>query len=706
MAKDLSGLFSPSSVTIIGVSRNPRKVGAIVLANIIDSGFRGAIFPVNPNAEKINSLSCYKDIASLPETVDLAVIAIPAVEALEVLTQAGEKGIKNAVIFSAGFKEAGEEGKELEDRLISIARKYSINVLGPNCLGFVNNLCPINVTFSEVSVQGGNLRFISQSGAIASSLFDWCKTNNLGFSQFITLGNKAVINENDVLEYFQNKRKAGPIGLYLESISKGSEFLKLTSGISKTDPIFILKPGKTEAGAKAMQSHTGAIAGEDAVLEAVLSQAGVIRCQTLEDFFDLSRSFSWEESPNGDNVAIISNAGGPAVISADAVKVEGLELAEFDTQTHQKLLKILPRAASLLNPVDVLGDALADRYSKACEIILANASVDALVVILTPQIMTQIGKTAESLGKLSEKYKKLIFCSFIGGSLVLEGERKLNELRIPSFRFPERAIWAIAKMRQFKKYQKRVLSNNPLKQPDIPNSESILQTLKKTIQDNQKALDNMEANEIISLSGISTPETAITRSCEEAKGFAKNFGYPLVLKLSSSNLLHKKAAGGVITNIFNDSELETAWNKIKRRGGDIQVQKEIDKGVEVIIGVKKDPNFGPVLLFGAGGSFAELIADRNLHLLPIDLAQARQLVEQSKVMKLLSETSGNPPYALEKLYKTIVLLGQLAIKFPDIQEIEINPAIVTSEEVWAVDCKVVIYENSVKVLYAEKDQFC
>ncbi|MCL5784088.1 MAG: CoA-binding protein [Patescibacteria group bacterium] len=462
MTRDLTGLFFPKSVCVIGASRNQGKVGAIVLKNIIDSGFKGKIYPVNPNTSELDDLNCYKDVASLPEIPDLAVIAIPATQVLEVLKEIGEKGIKNAVVFSAGFKETGEEGERLEKELINIAESKNINVLGPNCLGFVNNLVPINVTFGEVAGQSGNLRFISQSGAIASSLFDWCKTNKLGFSEFITLGNKAVINENDILGYFQkHARKASPceanlpgtlpIGLYLESISKGSQFLKLTSEIAKQDPIFILKPGKTEAASKAMQSHTGAIAVEDAVLDAALFQAGVIRCQTLEDFFDLSRSFSWNQSPKGDKVAIISNAGGPAVISADAVISEGLKLAEFDTETHEKLLEILPRYAGILNPVDVLGDALADRYANASEIILQNKEVDALVVILTPQIMTQIEQTADSLGRLSEKYQKPIFCSFIGGSLVLEGEQELNKLKIPSFRFPERAIWATGKMWQFRK---------------------------------------------------------------------------------------------------------------------------------------------------------------------------------------------------------------------------------------------------------------
>lgn len=707
MAKDLTALFCPKSVAIIGASRTPDKVGAIVLKNIISSGFTGKVYPVNPNVEQIGSLKCYPDISSLPEVPDLAVIAIPAASVLEVLTQVGEKGIKNAVIFSAGFKETGEEGKKLEEELINIAQKYNINVLGPNCLGFVNNLCPINVTFGEVVNQSGNLRFISQSGALATSLFDWCKSNNLGFSQFITLGNKAVINENDVLEYFQKNQSIGqdfkyhqPTGLYLESISQGTEFLRLTTQITKTDPIFILKPGKTSAASKAMQSHTGAIAGEDAVLEAVLAQAGIIRAQTLEEFFDLSRSLAWQQCPNGDKVAIISNAGGPAVIAADSVAGEGLTLAEFDTQTHQQLVQILPRSAGVLNPVDVLGDALADRYAKAAEIILQNSAVNALVVILTPQIMTQIKQTAAVLGQLAKKYQKPIFCSFIGGSLVLEGEQELNKLEIPSFSFPEQAIWVIGKMWQFKKYQKEDLNTNQDQIASIPNFDGILEIINKAANYNQKTLDNLEANELICKAGISAPPTIIVANAEEAKTFAKQSGYPVVLKLSSPGLLHKKRMGGVITNIESEVQLEAAWVKITQKitsldqviqnHTKIQIQKDVGNGVEVIIGVKQDPNFGLVLLFGAGGSLAEVIGDRNLHLLPVNKSQVIKLVRRSKIFTALSENSGNSWYALDKLYEAVFHLGQLAQSVPQILEIEINPLIVTAQDVWAVDCKVII----------------
>lgn len=713
MAKDLTALFYPKSVAIVGASHTPGKVGAIILKNIIDSHFQGKIFPVNPTITTIGNLVSYPNLSAIPEVPDLAIVAIPSPQVIDTVLQAGEKGIKNIVILSAGFKETGPEGAALEKEIVNIATQYAINLIGPNCLGFVNNLAPINATFGDTISQSGNLRFISQSGAIATSLFDWCKSQGLYFSQFITLGNKAQISENDILEYWQSTSKdstpnssdlssVSPIGLYLESIVDGERFLQITSQICKKDPIFILKPGKTSAGAKAMHSHTGAIAGEDAVLETALNQAGVIRCQTLEDFFDLSRAFAWEDAPAGPKVAVISNAGGPGVISADAVISAGLKLAEFDSATHEKLFQVLPRTANILNPVDVLGDALADRFTKAAEIVLESNQADALLVILTPQVMTEIEKTAEGLGNLSKKYHRPIFCSFIGGSKIFEGEQKLNSYKIPCFRFPERAIFAFSAMWRFYQHKNapEELESNPplLLQSDLEKCKSILENAQNK---KQKTLDNLQANDLVSAAQFNTPPTTTVSTLEEALSFTKAAGYPVVLKLSSPGLLHKKAIGGVITKIGNDDQLDTAFSelelKIKAYSDmqlSIQIQKQVPGGIEVIIGVKKDPTFGPVLLFGAGGSWAEIISDRNLHLLPITTGETRQLVEKSKIFSLLKGNSGEPAYALEKLYDLIMRLGRLATDFPQISEIEINPAIVTLNNVWSVDAKVVLEEST------------
>lgn len=676
--KDLTALFSPKSIAVIGASKSPEKVGAIVYKNILDSGFGGKVYPVNPAME-------FKDVASLPEIPDLAVLAIPSSGVLEVLKQIGEKGIKNVVIFTAGFKEIGGEGVGLEKDLVAIANQYSLNILGPNCLGFTSNLCPVNVTFGQQVKNSGNLRFVSQSGALATGLFDWFAATGVGFSEFITLGNKAVLNENDVLNYFA--KNDGPVGMYLESIVNGQEFLTAAKNLSLKNPLFLLKPGKSAGAAKAMQSHTGSIAGEDYVLETALKEVGIIRCHELEDFFDLSRSLAWGEIPAGPRVAIISNAGGPAVISADAIAEYGLELAQIPSEIHEKLLQVLPRTAAISDPVDVLGDALADRHGQAADIILNSVQTDALVAILTPQLMTQIDKTAQILGELNAKYQKPIFASFIGGKMVATGEEILNQLKIPSFRFPERAIKTLGAMWAWQKY---CLDQKSL---HVPAPVSFHFDLEKARDITKKPVDSLAADRLLNLVGITTPANQEVVLIETAKSFADKFGYPVVLKLSAPSLLHKTEVGGVVINIKSEEQLISAWEKLQGKMGTdfkIQIQKQVENGVEVIVGVKRDPTFGPIMLFGAGGKFAELLVDRNLALLPIDYFKAVDLVAQAKIYKVLRGWRGDPPLALDKLYDLMVRLAALVNDFLEISEMEINPVIVTLDNAWAVDGKVVI----------------
>lgn len=718
MPKDLNLLFSPKSIAVIGASRSPEKVGAIVLKNIAESEYKGSIYGVNPNTDLIGKVKCFKTVLDLPEVTDLAIVSLPAQLVLQTMSQIVEKGIKNVVILSAGFKETGPEGALLEKQLEELCKKSEINMLGPNCLGFVNNQISLNATFAKVSPQTGNLRFISQSGALATSLFDWFSSVNVGFSEFITLGNKTILNENDILEYYLGKDqgpidslaqeeplKVQPIGMYLESITGGPQFLKLTRQITKNNPVFIIKPGKTSAAVTAMQSHTGAIAGADDILSIALKQGGVYRCGSLEEFFDLSKAFAWNELPSGPRVAIISNAGGPAVISADAVVSEGLEMAQFDDETIKKLSEVLPRSASILDPVDVLGDALADRFTSAVEIVLQTDKCDSLLVILTPQIMTQIEKTAEMIGTISKKYKKPVFCSFIGGNMVSVGELALNKLKVPSYLFPERAITVIGAMWKFRKQQEKLL--NEITDIGVLNTqilpEKCAEVLQKAVSNGQKALDNLDADNVISSAGIQTPQTKTAEDLQDAIKFTKEVGYPVVLKLSSPGLLHKKHFGGVILDIRNDEQLENGWNTLERKSESLdesvrtqvkfQIQKEIPSGAEVLVGIKRDPTFGPVFLFGAGGTLAELISDKNLHLLPVDMNSIQELVKESKIYSVLKGSENEPPYALDKLYKLIFNLAKTFEAAPEIQEIEINPVIVTLNDVWAVDTKVILEPN-------------
>ena len=686
MKRNLEKLLSPQSIAIIGASKTPNKVGAIVLRNIISSGFKGAVYPVNPNETEINGTKCYSTITELPEIVDLAVVAIPVAGVLMLLEEIGKKGIKNVVIFSAGFKEIGVEGKKLEEELIAIAKRYEISIIGPNCLGFANNEVPVNVTFSKLVNLKGNLRFISQSGALASSLFDWFETISLGFSEFVTLGNKAIIGENEILAYWladESSNTLRPIGLYLESVSNGTEFVKLAKQITKHNPMILLKPGRSAAAAVAMKSHTGSIAGEDSVLETAAHEAGIIRCDELEDFFDLSMAFSWTVVPEGNRVAIISNAGGPAVLTTDAITKEGLTLASFDEETTHKLAECLPRTASFLNPVDILGDALADRFAQATEIVLEESTVDAVLVILTPQLMTQIKQTAEMVGALAQKYHKTLFCSFVGGGYTAEGERILNSYKIPTFRFPERAVKAMAEM-----YRWTLWKQQPV------------EGVTKQVARDYRGVDWSNPETAMQVAGIATPASALVSTLAEAKTFIKSEEYPVILKVFSRFILHKTEIGGVVGGIIDEQSLEKGWGRLAKIIDEIQpdypepiqsqIQKQIDKGVEVLVGIKRDDSFGAVLQVGAGGKLAELIMDRNLHLLPISTTEVTNLIKQSKVYTLLNGFRNGPVYDLKPLVRLIVALSQLFIDNPQLSDLEINPVLVTSEKAWALDPKVII----------------
>lgn len=716
MPKDLPSLISPRSIAVIGASNSPEKVGAIVLKNILDSGFSGKVYPINPKETQISGLTCYSSVNDLPEIPDLGVIAIPSTVSLGAIEQAAKKGIKNFVVFTAGFKEIGNEGVELENKLKQLISKYQINLLGPNCLGFANNTLPVNVTFAKAVKTPGNLRMVSQSGAIAASLFDWSESCGLGFDQFITIGNKTDINENDLLSFWSQNtsqyHEGGfshyrPIGLYLESIADGKELIKIAKILSRTNPIFALKPGKSTAASHAMKSHTGSIAGADDVLDQAFKEAGIIRCSELGEFFDLAKALSWENAPTGPGVAIISNAGGPAVLSADTISETELKFTQFTDETNSKLAENLPRMASYANPVDVLGDALADRFRQSLETVLAESDVNAVIVILTPQLMTQIESTAQVIGEISQKYSQPILCSFIGGNTILSGDKILDKYKIPSFEFPERAINTLNKMWQWQKWvnqnnQETQVSSIP-KNPEVINLLKSFQNLKRT------ALDSFESEKVMRLSGITTPPSTVVAQLSDATNFASTYQYPVVLKIISTKHLHKTEIGGVITQIQDLQQLEKSYqtllDKIQSINNEnvsdfkIQIQKNVSSGVEIILGARQDPDFGSVILFGAGGKLAELIKDKNLSLAPLKTQSVQRLIEQSKVSVLLNGYRGQDPYNTDTLIEVIKNFSQLVADNPNLKEIEINPLIINYDGVWAVDPRIILDEIATQPAY-------
>lgn len=677
-------LLNPKSIAIVGASNDTKKVGGIVLQNITN-GYSGKIFPINPNTDNTLNLKTYRSITELPLVPDLVIIAIPAEKALDLLPELGNFGVKNILIFSAGFKEVGDSGKILEQKLLELSEKYQFNILGPNCLGFINNEIDLNATFGKVSKKKGNLLVLSQSGAIATSFFDWAEKSKIGISQFITLGNKSVLNENHFLDYWSKQEIKMPIGLYLESISNGPEFIKLCKEISKHTQIYIIKPGKSKGAESAMLSHTGSLAGSNEILESALREAGVIKCETLEDFFAFSQLVSWSSSSNYKNIAIISNAGGPAVIAADAVEQYGLSLAKLKPETTKRLQELLPRMAGLHNPVDILGDALADRYNIALEEVLKENDVDCVLVILTPQIMTEIEKTAITVGELSKKYQKTVVCSFIGGNQIESGERILNQHQIPNFDYPELAIKALSLVRK--------ITNNLEETQYIPNF-STAQITEITKNQQSGLLDTVTTGYILDEAQINQPSSITTDSLSEAKEFSLEVGWPVVLKVTTKDLLHKSDDGGVITNISSLDELTTQWKNINVSSDKIQVQKQVPSGQELIIGFKKDVVFGDTLFFGAGGKYVSLLGDKNICIFPLTETKLTNLILNSKIYPLLNGYRGAPVLDVKKIVSICLKLGHVFANVARIKEMEINPVILNQSGIFAVDTKIIISSHT------------
>ncbi len=708
----LHRLFRPRSIAVVGASQSEQKIGHIVINNIVESGFTGTIFPVNPKLDYFGALRAYPTLKDLPRAPDLAIIAIPAKHVLDAVRQSGEKGIRNVMIFSAGFKESGEEGKQRESQLRSLADTFQLNILGPNCLGFVTAGAGLNATFGDVPRTLGPLQLISQSGAIATSMFDWARSADLGFDSVITLGNKAVIGEHDVLDYLAktyrltaSKRTAlisagfsgyQPVGLYLESIMDGQSFMRTALGMTKHDPVFVLHPGVSENARTAMQSHTGAIAGADKTISTALAASGVIRCDDAQDLFDLSRYFSWEQAPKGPRVAIVTNAGGPGVLATDAIEREGLELAKIDKATEAQLAKLLPRSAAVHNPVDLLGDAMADRYMNAAKLLLAKRNVDALLVILTPQMMTEIEQTAEYIGTLSRKYRKPVVCSFMGGTRVAEGEAVLSEYHIPSFHFPARAVRVLGKAWWWQSWRRAHKAEPKEKHLNKKTTAAVTKQITEA-KSRSASITGNDCGELLKTVGLRVPESGRIASVKEAEAFALPNGYPLVMKLVAPTLLHKSDIGGVWTHLEQREHLDQAYMaldkartslpKVVQQSSHIEVQQQINDGIELIIGIKRDPHFGRLLIVGSGGVNAELYDDVATAVMPLGKTSIGTVLERTKVATLLKGYRGESPFAFASLIDLIAKLDQLVASSEDIKEIEINPVIVTKDAAWAVDGK-------------------
>ncbi len=698
--KKLQNLFEPRSIAVIGASTQKNKLGYDVFQNLAILGYKGKLFPVNPKGGELLGHPIYKKVSLIKDKIDLAVIIVPAEFVAKIVNECGKKEIKNIVIISSGFKEIGNEGIKREKALQKLIKKYDLNLIGPNCLGILNTKIKLNASFAEGMPASGNVSLISQSGAMAVAISDWAYTHNLGFSKIISLGNKAGVNEIDLLEYLAKDRSTRVILMYLESIENGQEFMRIAQKITKKKPIIIIKSGTSDQGVKAISSHTGSLAGSDEAIKTVFKQSGIIRAKTVEDLFDYARGFSYQKTPKGGKVAIISNAGGPAIMATDSLEKYNLQLACFSQKTNNQLKKNLPQAAAVGNPVDILGDALADRYQIALKAVLKDKNVDTAVVLLTPQIITEEEKTAEVIVKFSKKYpKKTILTCFMGGKNVAEAKNLLSSKKIPNFNFPDRAIKTLKQMVNYTEWQKEKIykPNNCKLRHKKTNKETIHRKLKRSKGQVEMPL----LLDLLRLYDIHTPTSGIAQTQNEALQIADKVGYPVVLKICSKEIIHKTDAGGVRVNLKSAEEVKTAYKEILQKVkkynphahfGGMFVQDMTTIGREVIIGMKRDPQFGPLLMFGLGGIYVEVLRDVTFRVAPISFEEAEKMVSEIKAIKLLKGIRGEKSIDFKKLASVICHVSQMVSDFPEIQELDLNPLIVREKgkDVLAIDARILV----------------
>jgi len=682
----LESFFNPQSVAIVGASRQKSKVGYEILANMIEAGYEGRIFPVNPKAGDIDGLKCYSDLESLPEAPELVLIIVPARIVSSVMKQCAEVGAKAVVIITAGFREVGDEGRALEKEVVQIARQAGIRIIGPNCLGVIVPVNRLNASFGGDLPSAGGIAYISQSGALLAAILDTANASGIGFSKLVSIGNKADVDELDVIEALADDDDTTVIAGYLESITDGNAFVRLAEQISHVKPILLMKSGGTEAGAQAASSHTGSLAGSEAAYESAFERAGIIRCDSIEQQFYFAQAFANQPLPAGSRVAVITNAGGPGIMATDAIERQGLTFARLNEDTVSKLAAKLPPAANLLNPIDILGDALADRYDFALDVVLDDPNVDVVLVLLTPQAMTEAAATAEAIVRVRRrKPDKPILGCFLGAAKVEDGVKIFQEGGIPQYVSPESAVTTIEAMVRYVKWRsrpKRVVKLFPVNRRKVENI--VERHLRQGILD----IGEADSKEILEAYGFVTPKGALATTADQAANIAQQLGYPVVLKIWSPDILHKSDVGGVKVGIDSEQEVRDAFDlmiyRIPKKQPDahilgVLVQEMCRKGKEVILGMHRDPHFGPLMMFGMGGIMVEVLKDVSFHLAPLTADEAKQMLVSTKTYKILQGVRGDEGVDIDRIAEGLQRLSQLVTEFPQIKEMDINPYVVGHE---------------------------
>lgn len=668
--------FKPNGVAIVGASRDPHKLGYGIVRNLVEHHYQGSIYPVNAKASEIKGLTCYKSILEVPDPVDLAIIVVPAKFVDSVLDDCNKRDIRNIIVVSGGFGETGSEGKNLEKALLSKAKKYGMRLIGPNCVGTIDTHTPVDTTFVVGMPEAGEISFISHSGAMVAAVIDWAREADVGFSRIVSLGNQIDVNETEMLSTMVDDTHTKVITAYIEGVKDGRDFMAEAEKASRQKPVIVLKGGQGKKGGKAVASHTGALAGSDEAYKAAFMRSGILSANTMEELFDWARTLAWQPLPEGNRIAVLTNAGGPGIVAIDALEKAGLQISELTEETRQFLKNRLPDAASVNNPVDILAGSGPSTYAVALEAILADPTVDGALVIQAPQDWFLPASLAEVIAEAADVHKKPVLASIMGKASVDEALTILHERKIPNFSFPERGATAFAAMLERRKWL------------ETPDNE--LKTFRNIDPETARhAVNNHDLKGVLEAYNINCPPSKICKDSDDAISFARKVGYPVALKLVSKEITHKTDIGGVVLNIHSKEDIKRGFKKIRNNiekyNPDVQiegvmVQKMLHNGQEIIIGAKRDPQFGHLILVGSGGIEVELIHDVATGIAPLTPHHADELLKQTIADKRLHGWRNNKPADRLAVIDVILRISKLVIDYPEISEIEINPLFVLPKE--------------------------
>jgi acetyltransferase len=682
----LDAFFKPNAIAVIGASRDPSKLGYAVLTNIVESGYSGGVYPINPKAEAILGFKVYPDVRELPEVPDLAIIVIPYQQVPESIEACGQAGVKAVVVISAGFREVGMEGLKREVEVQELAKKYKVRLIGPNCLGVIDTHTPLNATFAAGTPYSGPIAFVSQSGALGTAILDLSLAGKrLGLGKFVSLGNKTDVAEADLLRYLADDEETRVILIYSEGLPSGREFMDVAREVTRKKPVIMVKSGVTQSGQRAVSSHTGSLAGAEQAYKSAFYQSGVLRAETMQEMFDYALGFAYQPLLNGNQIAIVTNAGGPGILATDALEKAGMELARLTQETKLALEHYLPGAASAANPVDVLGDAQNDRYEVALRRVAADPNVDGILVILTPQAMTQIEMTAHAVGKLSKEFDKPILACFMGEARIEAAVDILAEYGVPNYPFPERAAETFAAMRDYREYRDRPDARIIRFEVDQSAAAELIASVRS---DGRVSLGDAECRSMLDAYGLARPKAEIAANAEEAVRIAGDIGYPVVLKIASPDILHKTDVGGVKVGLTSPADVKDAFELIVYRAQryvpdariwGCLVQEMVPKGIELLVGMSRDAQFGPLITFGLGGIYVEALRDVTFRIAPFGRKDAEEMLEEIRARTLLDGVRGEPAADKEAIIDTLLRMSQMVTDFPEIVEMDINPLVVYTE---------------------------